>query len=416
MNKNRHEILFRVDKEKWQQALTKSFNKIVKDVKVSGFRKGKVPRDIYEKKFGIESLYNDSINYVLDEALIAALNEHHLTPVVQPKADIKKVDKEGVDILFDIITMPTIKIKKYKDLKIKKEPLVITDEEIEKEVKALQERYAEIILKDEPLVKGDIAVIDFEGFKDNLPFEGGRGENYPLEIGSKTFIPGFEEQLIGSKKGDRKEIKVTFPKDYPSEELKDQEVVFKVKVNEVKGKSIPKLNKDFFDDLDMEGVTNKDELYKEVKAQLKVSKEAKREDVFLDKVLETIAKGVEVDLPEEMIKEEMDRMIHQLEHKLKLQGITLEQYYKIAKTNYQQLCEKGYEEAKKIVLYRLMIEEISKLEKIEVTKEEIEKEISERMDKYKLEKKEIFKTFGGYEMIAYDLKMRKTMVFLRENN
>lgn len=416
MNKNRHEILFRVDKEKWQQALTKSFNKIVKDVKVSGFRKGKVPCDIYEKKFGIESLYNDSINYVLDEALIAVLNEHHLTPVVQPKVDIKKVDKEGVDILFDIITMPTIKIKKYKGLKIKKEPLVITDEEIEKEVKALQERYAEIILKDEPLVKGDIAVIDFEGFKDNLPFEGGRGENYPLEVGSKTFIPGFEEQLIGSKKGDRKEIKVTFPKDYPSEELKDQEVVFKVKVNEVKGKSIPKLNKDFFDDLDMEGVTNKDELYKEVKAQLKVSKEAKREDVFLDKVLETIAKGVEVDLPEEMIKEEVDRMIHQLEHKLKLQGITLEQYYKIAKTNYQQLCEKGYEEAKKIVLYRLMIEEISKLEKIEVTKEEIEKEISERMDKYKLEKKEIFKTFGGYEMIAYDLKMRKTMVFLRENN
>lgn len=416
MNKNRHEILFRVDKEKWQQALTKSFNKIVKDVKVSGFRKGKVPRDIYEKRFGIESLYNDSINYVLDEALIAALNEHHLTPVVQPKVDIKKVDKEGVDILFDIITMPIIKIKKYKDLKIKKEPLVITDEEIEKEVKALQERYAEIILKDEPLVKGDIAVIDFEGFKDNLPFEGGRGENYPLEVGSKTFIPGFEEQLIGSKKGDRKEIKVTFPKDYPSEELKDQEVVFKVKVNEVKGKSIPKLNKDFFDDLDMEGVTNKDELYKEVKAQLKVSKEAKREDIFLDKVLETIAKGAEVDLPEEMIKEETDRMIHQLEHKLKLQGITLEQYYKIAKTNYQQLCEKGYEEAKKIVLYRLMIEEISKLEKIEVTKEEIEKEISERMDKYKLEKKEIFKTFGGHEMIVYDLKMRKTMVFLRENN
>jgi len=416
VNQNKHEILIRVDKEKWQQALAKSFNKTVKEVKVAGFRKGKVPRDVYENKYGVASLYNEAINYVLDEALLKALTDNHLVPIVQPQADIKKVDQDGVDILFNIMTTPIMKIKKYKGLKIKREPLKITDEEIDKEIKALQERYAEIVLKDDQIIKGDIAVIDFEGFKDNIPFEGGKGANYPLEIGSKTFVEGFEEQLIGAKKGDQKEIKVTFPKDYPSEELKNEEVVFKVRINEVKTKVIPKMDQDFFKDLDIEGVTNKEELIKEVKNQLKEAKKAKLEDVHLDNILAAIAQGVEVDIPEEMIKEELERMIRQLEHKLKLQGITLEQYYKIAKINHQQLCEKGHDEAKRIVLYRLMIEEISKLEKIEVNKEEIDKEIKEKMDQYKLKKDEILKNFGSNELMEYDLRMRKTMVFLQENN
>ena len=239
---NKHELIAKVEKEKWHAALKQSFDKNVKEVKMDGFRKGKVPRDVYEKKYGIESLYMDAVDIILPEIFQETIKNSGLTPVAQPNVDIKNIDKDSVEFMFTVITKPEVKIKKYKKLKVEKPKLEITDTEVKKEIEHLKEKYAEIVLKNDKIAEGDTVVIDFEGFKDGKAFDGGKGENYPLEIGSKTFIPGFEEQLIGLKANDKKEIKITFPEEYPSEELKGQEVIFKVKVNEVKTKVIPEIN------------------------------------------------------------------------------------------------------------------------------------------------------------------------------
>ena len=416
MKNNKHELTIKIEGKEWEQALDKSFNKKNKDIKIDGFRKGKAPRNVYEKKYSKESLYMDAVDFVLPDAFKRVIEEHKITPVIQPEVDVKSVDETGVEIIFKIITKPEVKIKKYKGLKVKKPSVKVTKEEVEQEISALQKQYSEIILKDTAIEEGDTAVINFEGFKDGVAFEGGKGENYPLEVGSKTFIPGFEEQLIGLKQNDEKEIEVIFPNDYPSEELKGQKVIFKVIINEVKTKLVPELNDGFFKDLDMEDVNNKDELYKVMEKELEIKKEASIENAHLDNILAAIAKDVKVDIPTEMITEEIHRMIHQFEDRLKMQGITLEQYCQITGATHEQFHEKFEDEAKKVLQYRLMIEEISKLEKIDVSKEEIKEETSKMAEKYQMTEEELLKAFGDSEVIKYDIIMRKTVEFLRENN
>ena len=252
---NKHVILKKVEGENWKNALDKSFLKNVKEAKVDGFRKGKCPRDVFEKKYGVEALYNDAVDIVLPGLYTEVLKESALEPVVQPSIDIKEINKDGVSIEFTIITAPVANVKKYTGLKVTREKVKVTDEEITEEINRLKDQYAEIAVKEGKIESGDTAVIDFEGFKDGVAFEGGKGENYPLEIGSNTFIPGFEDALIGLSTGDKKDIPLTFPENYPSEELKGAKVVFKVTVHEVKTRLIPELDKDFFTDLGIEGVT-----------------------------------------------------------------------------------------------------------------------------------------------------------------
>ena len=232
--KNENEVVVKIEGESWKKALDKAFAEKVKKVNVAGFRKGKVPRDIYEKKFGKESLYFPASDYVISEAYEKAIKDSKLVPVVQPKIEIKDVNDEAIEFVFKIITKPEVKIKKYKGLSVKPEKVKVTKEEVETEVERMLEKYSEVRTKEKGALKeGEIAIIDFEGFKDGTPFEGGKAENYELEIGSHTFIPGFEEQLVGMKTEEEKEINVTFPKDYPVEDLKDKEVTFKVKLHEI---------------------------------------------------------------------------------------------------------------------------------------------------------------------------------------
>ena len=414
---NVHEVVIKIDGDVWSKALDKAFIKKQKTAKVDGFRKGKVPRDIYEKHFGKESLFIDAADSVLQDAYTKAMEESKLIPVVQPAVDLKSLDENGVEFTFKIVTKPEVKVNKYKGLKIEPEKVEVTEEEINHELGHLLEKYTELITKEEGSVEsGDVAVIDFEGFKDGVAFDGGKGENYSLEIGSDTFIPGFEEQVIGMKTGEEKELNITFPEDYAAKDLAGKPVVFKVKVNEIKQKQTRELDEDFFEFLGMEGVDSEEKLKEEIKKSITTQKEMDVENKYIDTILEEVAKNVEVDIPEEMVEEEVDRLLKRFEQQMKMQGISLDLYYQFTNSTEADLKVQLEKEAYSNVLYRLMLEEIMNLEKIEVSQEEAEKEAEELAKKYQMEKEEFLHQFGGIDMIQYDLEMRKTIELLKELN
>ena len=414
---NIHEIEVKIDGDDWKNAIDKAFKKAQKTVKVDGFRPGKVPRDVFEKRFGKESLYKDAADDAIQLAYLKALKDSELIPVVKPEVGLKSVTEEAAKFIFRIITKPELKIKKYKGLNIQPEECEVTDEEINHELHHLLEKYVELEIKDEGKVEnGNIAIIDFEGFKDGVPFEGGKGENYSLEIGSHTFIPGFEEQIIGMAKGEEKDLDMTFPEDYGAKELAGAKVVFKVKVNEIKEKKERELDEEFFEDLAMEGVDSEETLKEEIKKSIESHKKADAENKYIDKLLEEIAKNVEVDIPEEMVSEEVDRLLERFEENMKMQGISLDLYYKFTNSTEKDLKAQLEKEAYSNVLYRLMLEEIMNLEKVEVSEEEAKKELKELSEKYKMTEEELQKEIGGLDMIQYDLEMRKTIELLKELN
>ena len=415
-NKNIHELEIKIEGKKWTDAIDKAFAEKQKTVKVDGFRTGKVPRSVFEKKFGKESLYLDATNYVLQDAYKKAMEDSKLEPVVQPSVDIKSIDDKGVTFTFKVITKPEVTVKKYKGLKIKPEKVEVTDDEVNHELGHLLERYTELVNKDGKVLDGDVAIIDFEGFKDGVAFDGGKGENYSLEIGSHTFIPGFEEGVIGMKAGDTKDIDLVFPEDYGAKDLAGAKVVFKVKVNEVKAKQARELDEDFFEDLGMEGIDSEAKLKDEIKASIKAQKEMDAENKYVDTILEEVSKNVDVDIPEEMVEEEVDRLMGRFAEQMRMQGISLDVYYQFTGSDEKQLRSQMEKEAYKNVLYRLMLEEITILEKIEISKEEAEKEAEELAKKYNMKKADFLKEFGGIELIQYDLQMRRVVELLKELN
>ena len=401
-NKNKHEVTVKIDGDAWKNAIDKVFAKKQKTVKVDGFRQGKVPRNIYEKKFGKESLYLDAADAVLQDAYAKAMDDSKLVPVVQPEVDIKSIDENGVEFVFTITTKPEVVVKKYKGLNVKPGKVEVTDEEVNHELGHLLERYTELVVKEEGKVEnGDIAVIDFEGFKDGVAFDGGKGENYSLEIGSNTFIPGFEDQVIGMSTGEEKDLNVTFPEEYGAADLAGQAVVFKVKVNEIKQKVARELDEEFFEDLGMEGINSEEALKEQIKESIKAQKDMEVENKYVDDLLEAVAKNVEVDVPQAMVDEETDRLIGRFEEQMKMQGISLDLYYQFTQSNEETLRSQMEKEAYNNVLYRLMLEQIMTEEKIEVTKEEAEKEAEELAKKYQMNKDNLL----DYLRIAVELQI-----------
>lgn len=413
-NKNNvHEIEIKIENEAWKKALDASFEKKVKEIKVDGFRKGKCPRNIFERKFGKESLYLEAADYVLPEAYESAVKKDNLIPIIEPKVDIKKIDENGITFLFTITTKPEVKISKYKDLGIKKAETKVTKKEVDAEIEKLLDKYADIVVKDGKIEDGDTAIIDFEGFMNDIPFEGGKGENYPLVIGSGSFIPGFEEQLIGLKSGDETDVKVKFPEDYHAEDLKGKDAVFKVKVHEVKTKEKPKMDKEFFLDLGFDNVNTEEELRDLVKVELEAQKDYENDNKYVDDLLEAVNKNTTVDVPEELVNEEIDRMIKQYEQNLQMQGVTLEMFYQFTNSDEQALRDQMREEALKRVQYRFILEEIAILEKIEISDEDADKEAEELSKKYNMTKEELLNQFGGIEMIKYNMQMEKAIDVLK---
>lgn len=416
-NNNIHEITIKIEGEEWQKALDESFKKKVKNVTIDGFRKGKCPRNIYDKKVGIETLFDEAGNIVLQDAYTKAIEEAKVIPVIPGEVELTSIDKDQVTFKFTITSRPLVTIKNYKGLGIKEEKATVTDEEVEEEVKKLLDKYAELVIKEDGSVEADdLVTIDYEGFLGSKAFEGGKGENYPLQIGSGTFIPGFEEQLIGMKALEEKEINVTFPEDYAASDLAGCAVIFKVKVNEVKTKEVRELDKDFFDDLGMEGIDSKEKLEKEIEANIKANKDVDAENKYIDSLLAEISKNVEVDIPEEMVDDEIHHMIHRFEDQLKMQGISLDMYYQFTGSDENMLHSQMEKEAYEHILYRLTLEEIMKLEKVEVTDKEVEDEIKSLTEKYSMKEEDLLKAIGSKNMIKYDLEMRKVIELLKEAN
>ena len=417
MAKSEKEIEIEIVGKEWEEALDKAFKKANKNAKIDGFRPGKAPKDVFIKKYGKQSLYMDAADSAADMAYQKLLKEHAddvKELVARPDIALKDVNDEKIVFLFTLTTRPEVKLGKYKGLGIKKDEVKAETEEIEDAIYHMRERYAEDVIKEGKIENGDIAVIDFEGFVDDKAFDGGKSENYSLKIGSGTFIPGFEEQLVGLKSGDKKDVKVTFPEDYHAEDLKGKEAIFKVTVHEVKEVKIPELDKDFFDDLGMEGINTKEELEAQVSENILARKEMEAENKYLDDLLEAAAKNVKVDVPEAMINEELDRMVQQYADHLKMQGITIEQFYQFTNSDEGALKDQMRPEAIKRITYRLMLEEIAKEEKIEIDDKEAKEEAKKLAEKYQMKEDEFLSAFGGLDIVKYDMRMRQAMEILKK--
>ena len=416
MAKNKDVVTIEIAGKDWEKALDKAFKKKVKEVKVDGFRKGSVPKNIYIEKFGIESLYMDAANDVVQDAYTKALKDSKVEPVIEPAIDVKEINEEKVVFEITITGKPEVKLGDYKNLKVKKEDVEVSKEEVDHEIEHLREQFAEIRVKEDGEVEdGDTAVIDFKGTVDGKELEGGSGENFPLEIGSHTFIPGFEEGVLGMKVGEEKDLHLKFPEDYVKD-LAGKEVVFHVTLNEIKTRILPDIDEDFFKDLGYDKVTNQDELVIEVEKVIKDRKTQDADDRFLEEVLKNASENMEVDLPEEIIDDEVHRMMHQFESQLKTQGITLDQYMEFTKMSHDDFHKNMEPEAIKRIKYRYLIEAVAEKEKIEVTDEEADKDATEMANNYGISKEELIDAFGGMEVLKYDSKMRKTLNFLKENN
>ncbi len=410
------QINYKVTGEEWKEAKDKAFAKIVKKVKVDGFRQGKVPRQVFEKKYGTGDIISTAMEDMIDKKYTETVVNEKLVPVVEPKLEIVSADDNGFEVNITFILDPEVKLGKYKELKVKKDKVKVSKEEIEHEVGHILDRYAELVSKDGAVEEGDTAIIDFKGFKDGEAFEGGSAENYSLVIGSHSFIPGFEEGVIGMKKEENKDITLTFPEDYMAEDLRGKEVVFNVTVHDIKKRVIPELDEEFFKDLDMEGVNNKEELEKLVEEELITQKEADADNKFIEDLLEAATKNMTIDLDKEIVDAEVERMHKQFVKRLEMQGISEELYYAYAGVKKEDVTKQMAEEAEKRVKYRYLLEAITKEEKIKITDKEAKAELKKMSETYKTPEEEILKELGTLEVLKYDLAMQKAVEVLKENN
>ncbi|GAA0294632.1 trigger factor [Gracilibacillus halotolerans] len=407
-----------VEAEKFNSALDQAFKKVVKDVQVPGFRKGKMPRGLFEKRFGVESLYQDAVDIVLPAAYTEAIEETGIEPVDQPEIDIDQIEK-GKNLIFTakVTVKPEVKLGEYKGLEVEEENTEVTDEDVTEELTKRQEQQAELVVKEDGEIEdGDTAVIDFEGFLGEEAFEGGKGENHSLEIGSGSFIPGFEEQLVGKKAGEETEVTVTFPEEYHAEDLAGKEAVFKVKIHEIKQKELPELDDEFAKDLDEE-VETLDELKEKIKKQLKDQRETDADTKKRESLVEQASENTEVDIPEAMVNTELDRMMQEFEQRLQMQGMNLEMYTQFSGQDEDQLKEQMKEDAGKRVKTNLTLEAIAEAENVEVTEEDINKELESMASLYNMEVDQIKQALGGNTaMLQDDLKFRKAIDVLVDNS
>ena len=413
--KNVKEKTIKVEKDEWLSILKETFNKIKKDIKIDGFRKGSITWDLYIKKVGINTLYNDGVNLLMDKKYADAYKEAGIEPVVQPTADIKEIGEDGVTLSFTFISKPDVELGKYTKLGIKKETAKVTKEEINAELESLRNKFAEIIEKEEGKVeKGNTAVIDFKGIVDGKELEGGTGENYPLEIGSNTFIPGFEDGVEGMKIGETKVLNLKFPENYV-EDLKNKDVEFTVTVKGIKERKLPEINEELYADLGYNDVKTKEELEEKIKEHLLEHKNQEIDNKYLDEVLKKAVDNMKVEINSEIIHEEVHRMINQYGEQLKMQGLSIEQYLEFTKSTMEDLENNMKGEAELRVKERYLLEAVAEKENIQVTEKEVEEDIERISSMYGVEKEEFIKMIGGDDMIKYDVKMRKTLDFLKNN-
>ena len=410
-------LTFEVDVATFDKALDQAFDKVVKDVELPGFRKGRIPRAIFESKFGVESLYQDAVDIVLPEAYSNAVEEAGIFPVDQPNVDLEVIEK-GEPLVFtaNVTVKPEVTLGEYKGLEVEAIAVEVTEEDVEEEMKRLQEKQAELVLKEEgEVVEGDTVVIDFEGFLGDEPFEGGKGENHSLEIGSGQFIPGFEEKLIGASSGEDVDVEITFPEEYHAEDLAGKDALFKVKVHEIKEKELPELDDEFAKDVD-EDVETLDELKEKTEKNLRDQKETEADNAKREQLIEQASNNATVDIPEAMIETELDQMLNEFQQNLQAQGMTIEMYSQFTGQDEETLKAQMKEDAGKRVKTNLTLEAIIEAENLEVEESDVNEELDKMASMYNLEIDQIKQMLGGNtEAIENDLKFKKAIDFLVDN-
>ncbi len=405
-----------VPEEQVNAGLDKAFKKVVKEINVPGFRKGKMPRQMFEQRFGAESLYQDALDFILPDAYANAVEEAGINPVDRPEIEIDTMEKNKPLVFTAKVTVkPEVQLGEYKGLEVSQSDAEVTDEEIENQLKENQERLAELTVKeDEAIVEGDTAVIDFEGFVDGEAFEGGQGNDYSLEIGSNSFIPGFEAQLVGAKSGEEKEVEVTFPEEYHAAELAGKAATFKVKINEVKSKELPELNDELAKEIDPE-VEGLDALRAKMKESAAAEKKANADAQLRDELVQKAAGNATIDIPEAMIVSETDRMMSDFEQRLSQQGMNLELYFQFSGQDEAALREQMKGDAETRVRVSLVLEAIAAAENMEVSSEDIDAELDKMAAQFNMDKEQIKTALGGTEMLENDIRMQNTVEFLVEN-
>jgi trigger factor len=403
-------LTFTIAQAEIQKGLTTAFNKVKGNLNVPGFRKGKVSRQVFNRMYGEEALYEDALNAVLPEAYEAAVKEAGIDPVAQPKIDVDSMEK-GQDwvIKAEVTVKPEVKLGDYKQLTVEKQDREVTEEDVDARIKREQEAQAELVIKeDEAAENGDTVVIDFEGFLGEETFEGSKGENYSLELGSNSFIPGFEEQLVGTKAGDSKDVTVTFPEDYQAEDLAGKEAVFKVTVHEVKAKELPELDDEFAKDVD-DSVESLAELKEKYRAELTETKEKAAEDAKDEAAIRQAVENAEiVELPHSMVHDEVHRSMDEFLNNMQRQGISPEMYYQLTGSTEADLHTQFEGEAETRVKTNLVIEAIAKAEGLEATEEDIENEIKELSEAYNMPVDQIKRVLTE-DMLKHDITMKKAV-------
>ncbi|MCY7885452.1 trigger factor [Bacillus spizizenii] len=405
-----------VDAETFKTALDDAFKKVVKQVSIPGFRKGKIPRGLFEQRFGVEALYQDALDILLPVEYPKAVEEAGIEPVDRPEIDVEKIEK-GESLIFTakVTVKPEVKLGDYKGLGIEKDDTAVTDEDVQNELKTLQERQAELVVKEEGAVEeGNTVVLDFEGFVDGEAFEGGKAENYSLEVGSGSFIPGFEDQLVGLEAGAEKDVEVTFPEEYHAEELAGKPAVFKVKIHEIKAKELPELDDEFAKDIDEE-VETLAELTEKTKKRLEEAKENEADAKLREELVLKASENAEIDVPQAMVDTELDRMLKEFEQRLQMQGMNLELYTQFSGQDEAALKEQMKEDAEKRVKSNLTLEAIAKAENLEASDEEVDAELTKMAEAYNMPVENIKQAIGSTDAMKEDLKVRKAIDFLVEN-
>lgn len=403
-------LTFSIEQEVIQKGLTNAFNKVKKDLTVPGFRKGKISRQVFNRMYGEEALYEDALNIVLPEAYEAAVKEADIDPVSQPKIDVDTMEK-GKDwvIKAEVTVKPEVKLGEYKNLEVPKQTVEVTDEDIENRLKRDQETQAELVIKeDEAAETGDTAVIDFEGFINDEAFEGGKGENYSLELGSGSFIPGFEDQVAGHKAGDEFDVTVTFPEEYQADGLAGKEAVFKVKVHEVKAKELPELDDEFAKDIDDE-VESLDELKEKYRKELLDQREQAAKEAKDEAAIKQAVENAEItDLPHVMVHDEVHRSMDEFLNNMQRQGISPEMYYQLTGSTEADLHTQFEGEAEGRVKTNLVMEAIVEAEDIQVSDEDVENEVKQLAEMYQMPEDQIRRVLTE-DMLEHDIKMKQAV-------
>lgn len=408
------DLTVKIEGKEWADAVKKAFNKIAKNVSINGFRKGQAPKALIEKRVSDNERFITAVDDNANVWMRAALEAEKLVPISQPQLDIKAVDANGVELVFTFAVMPEVKLGDYKGLEYNLDEVAVSDEEVDAELNRMREQYAEVQTKDGAAAEGDTVNIDYEGFKDDVAFDGGKGTNYDLVLGSHSFIPGFEEKLVGVKAGEEKDLNLTFPENYHAKDLKGAAVVFKVKVNEVKTKVLPEVNDEFAKDVNAAGVETVADLKNMIRTRIEDGKKSQAENKADTALMDKLVENAEIDLPEVLVEEEVNNQIQQLAQQISQYGMNFNQYLSMMGKKIEDVRAEYTDNATKTAKLRLILEEIAKVEALEPTEEDLENEYNNIAAQYNMPVDQV-KAYISVDMLKRDVRNEKAYAFVKEN-